>query len=346
MAGDQGPEEGAGVKFMRLHPSPPPHRMAGPKVGRPWASTTAWICAAVLLVGAPAPLAQAQLREDPEKVLGFAHELLAEGDVYRAISEYKAFLILFPRHPRSAEAWFGLGKGLRQGGDADGALRAFEQAEREESEAGRPWAREAALEIGETLRMAGHPGPAARAFEELARTPRWGEIRGRALQRAAWAWMEARQWGEALRVLGEIEHTDPLREASERLGDEIRSGLQTLPWRDPWVAGGLAALLPGTGHLYAGRHKEAVTSFLLNATFIAGAFWAIREGYLVTGGILSFFELSWYLGGISTAVREARQFNRDREGEWLEGLARRWGQPPLEPGAKAGEPVLRWEFRF
>ncbi len=331
---------------MRLDPTPLPGRIAGAKITVLWWSTTACLCLALLLVGERTSLAQAPLREAPERVLGFAHQLMAEGDAYRAVTEYKAFLILFPRHPRSAEAWFGLGKGLREEGDVDGALRAFQQAEKEESEAGRPWAREAALEIGETLRMAGHPGPAARALEELANTPRWGEIRGRALQRAAWAWLEARQWGEALRVLGEIQHSDPLRDPSDRLREEIQGGLQTLPWRDPWVAGGLAALLPGSGHLYAGRHKEALTSFILNATFIAGASWAIKEGYLVTGGILSFFELSWYLGGISTAVREARQFNRDREEEWLQGLARRWGQSPLDSGTKGGEPVLRWEFRF
>lgn len=331
---------------MRLDPSPLSLRTPGTKVVGLQAYAMACLSLALLLVWARASLAQAPLREDPEKVLGFAHELMAEGDVYRAISEYKAFLILFPHHPRSAEAWFGLGRGLREEGDADGALRAFQQSEKEESDAGRPWAREAALEIGETLRMAGHPGPAAEALEELASKPRWNEIRAKALQRAAWAWMEARQWGEALRVLGEIEHSDPMREPAERLRDEIKSGLQTLPWRHPWVAGGLAALLPGSGHLYAGRHKEALTSFLLNATFIAGASWAIREGYLVTGGILSFFELGWYLGGISTAAREARQFNRDREEEWLQGLARRWGQPPPSSGVKGGEPVLRWEFRF
>lgn len=331
---------------MRPHLSPLPHPIADASVAGLWASAMALVCVAIVLVGARTSLAQAPLREDPEKVLGFANKLMAEGDVYRAISEYKAFLTLFPRHPRSAEAWFGLGKGLREEGDPDGALRAFQQAAKAESEAARPWAREAALEIGETLRMAGHPGPAARALEELANTPRWGEIRARALQRAAWAWMEARQWGEALRALGEIQHSDPLRDPSDRLRDEIQRGLQTLPWRDPWVAGGLAALLPGSGHLYAGRHKEALTSFLLNAAFIAGASWAIREGYLVTGGILSFFELGWYLGGISTAVREARQFNRDREEEWLQGLARRWSQLPLDTGAKGGEPVIRWEFRF
>jgi hypothetical protein len=57
------------------------------------------------------------------------------------------------------------------------------------------------------------------------------------------------------------------------------------------VAAGLAALLPGSGHLYAGHPKDALTSFLLNGAFIAGAAAAIRNGYPITGGILSFFEL-------------------------------------------------------
>jgi hypothetical protein len=72
---------------------------------------------------------------------------------------------------------------------------------------------------------------------------------------------------------------------------------------------------------------------------------AIRDGYPVTGGILSFFELGWYLGGIDTAARSARQFNQDQEARWIGDLARSWGMAlGLEPERGSGAIRLAWRF--
>ncbi len=307
----------------------------GAVLGLIWAVLTAWTDSAWAL---------APLREDPQKVMGFAHALLAEGDAYRAVSEYQTFLFLFPHHPRSAEAWFSMGKAYQADGQWEEALRAFGQATH--AEAGETlWAHQAALETGETLLRAGRPVAAARALEEVARTPEWQAIRGKAIHRAAWAWMHARAWGEALRMLQGMAPEDDPQGRSQALVREILEEVPKLPQRSPWVAGGLAALLPGSGHLYVGRPKEAITSFLLNGAFIAGAVWAIREGYPVTGGILSFFELGWYLGGISTASRGAEQFNRDEESRWLGRMGEPWGRP-TQMEARREEGVLLWAWKF
>jgi hypothetical protein len=139
---------------------------------------------------------------------------------------------------------------------------------------------------------------------------------------------------------------DPIRPHAERLKKDIAEGLPVIPRRDPWVAAGLAAVLPGSGHLYAGRMKDALTSFLLNGAFIAGATVAIRKGYPITGGILSFFELGWYLGGITTAAEGAQRFNRDQETRWLDRLGDRWGSSPGTGEHSETNPVVRWEWRF
>ena len=289
--------------------------------------------------------AQAPLREDPEKVLGFAHHLLSDGDHYRAISEYQAFLFLFPRHPRMEEASFFLGKAYQLDGQWKEALEVFLRVA-QGGAGGSPWARDAALEYGETLLKTGQPIHAARALEEAAGNPPWKSIRGKALYRAAWSWMQAREWQEALRVLEEIPQEDPLHAHAEGMKAQIMEEVPALPRRNPWVAGGLAALLPGSGHLYVGRLKDAATSFLLNGAFIAGAALAVRKGYPITGGIVSFFELGWYLGGISTAASGAEQFTRDQETQWLEKLGQRWELPSRAGDSRGTEALLRWEWRF
>jgi hypothetical protein len=199
--------------------------------------------------------------------------------------------------------------------------------------------------MGETLLRSGRPSSAARILEEAAQRPGWEDIRPRALYGAAWAWLKARRWDEAVRTLDAVDPHSDLRGVASGLREEVVTAVPRLPRRNPWVAGTLAALLPGSGHLYAGRPKEALTSFLLNGTFIAGAAWAVSEGYLFTGGILSFFELGWYLGGISTAARSAVRFNDEHEGRWLELLERRW-RPPMDAGLRQVPGMMALRFRF
>jgi tetratricopeptide (TPR) repeat protein len=277
-------------------------------------------------------------------VLRFAHDLLSEGDAYRAISEYQAFLFLFPRHPKATEAYYFLGKAYKAESQWEEALTAFRKvAHGSRKEV--PWAQEAALEIGETLLLAGHPAASARAFEDITQFPHWREIHGKALYSATWSWMRAGQWEEAVRALGEIRPDDPHHIASKGLSQEILQGVSSLPQRNPWIAGGLAAVLPGSGHLYVGRPREALTSLILNGAFIAGAIWAFKEGYPVTGGIISFFELSWYFGGISSAAEGAREYNRHQEEVWLQELGAGWGfTRGVDSARQIG--VIHFSWRF
>jgi tetratricopeptide (TPR) repeat protein len=324
-----------------MKPGPVHRRPFGPRI-----PCAVLVFTVLTLLGWVGPShAQAPLREEPERVLGFAHQLLAEGDAYRAVTEYLAFLFLFPRHPRLVEARFFLGKAYQKEGQWSDAQRAFHEAALSGQGEG-PWAREAAMELGETSLLAGQPEAAAHTFEEVSRFPGWRAVQGKALYRAAWCWMQSRRWENALRALDEIPSEDPLRPHAERLRAEIVEGLPQLSTRDPWLAAGLAALLPGSGHLYAGRTKDALTSFLLNGAFIAGAAVAIRKGYPITGGIMSFFELGWYLGGITTAAEGAERFNREQEARWLDSLGNRWGSSPGPGDHAEANAVVRWQWKF
>ncbi len=266
--------------------------------------------------------AQAPMRSDPQKLLAFAHHLREKGDLYRAEGEYMAFLILFPQHPRAAEAWFFLGRTRQSQNNAEGALEAFVQAARTRDPF---WSGEAAVGLGETLLNSGKPVEAARSLEAVARDPAWGGYSSRALWLAAKAWLEARDWQRARAVLLEIRPGDPEAHEAALIAQRIEAEAPWLPRKDAWVAGGLSALLPGAGHLYAGRPWEALTSFLLNLAFLAGSVWSAKEGCLVSSGIISFLELSWYLGGIESAAEAARTYNRQQEERWLREL----GQMPI-----------------
>jgi hypothetical protein len=71
----------------------------------------------------------------------------------------------------------------------------------------------------------------------------------------------------------------------------------------------LNAILPGAGYYYVGQKKSALTSFVINALFIAAAYQLFNRGYIAGGIIVTSLEMGWYFGGINGAGLEAKQYN-------------------------------------
>lgn len=71
----------------------------------------------------------------------------------------------------------------------------------------------------------------------------------------------------------------------------------------------LNAILPGAGYYYVGQKKSAVTSFVINALFIAAAYQLFDRGYIPAAIIVTSLETGWYFGGINGAGIEAKQYN-------------------------------------
>lgn len=71
----------------------------------------------------------------------------------------------------------------------------------------------------------------------------------------------------------------------------------------------LNALLPGAGYLYVGQKSTALTSFIINALFIAAAYYFFDQGNIAAGIITTSLESGWYFGGINGAGLAAKVYN-------------------------------------
>lgn len=71
----------------------------------------------------------------------------------------------------------------------------------------------------------------------------------------------------------------------------------------------LNAVLPGAGYYYVGQEKAALTSFIINALFIAASYQLYHRGYIAGGIIVTSLELGWYFGGINGAGLAAKEYN-------------------------------------
>jgi tetratricopeptide (TPR) repeat protein len=273
--------------------------------------------------------------DDPQQLLGFADALYSEGDHYRAITEYKRFLHLYPDDGGAPRALLRIAESLLAG-------RRWEEAERTLAEVRQrhpdtPQAERASLLLAEIPLRQGDYATAEERFRTLAQSAPQAADRRRARYRLAWALLEQGRDAAARQELAGIDEpaARELATATERL--------EGLPRKSPRLAGTLSALLPGAGQLYVGRPREAGLAFALNAAFLAAAWEAFDHGNEVLGGILVFFEAGWYSGNIYNAVNGAHKFNRDRREEEKADLRERFG---VTLGIREGMPVAGVNLRF
>lgn len=259
------------------------------------------------------------------EIAEFADELSANGDCYRAATEYKRFAFL----ASDAEAawWTQMKIGECRYARGDWAAAALEFGEA--AARGRT-----AIERVHAVRMAAasyfNDGDYRRALRELDRlgvdgaadSAMTGFQRG-VCHLAAGTWQESGALfrGVILGVPGSA-----LGEASSYLARRAEEG-PGLPRRNAYAAATLSALIPGTGHLYAGRAYDGLRHFIVDGLLIYTAYRLFSEeqyggGYLVAG-----FALPFYAGNVAGAYRSAQWYNESKR---LESVSR-WIDEAIAP---------------
>jgi tetratricopeptide (TPR) repeat protein len=246
--------------------------------------------------------------------LGFADALFSAQDYYRAVTEYKRFVYLYPEHPEVYRVRLNVARAAiaaKRWDEARSALHhVLEQSQNRELHA------QAHILLAEIPYL---QGEFERSFARLEQVsdleldPAF-TLRVKGLQ--LWSLLEDERLEDAhvFRAAQDLDLHPDL--------DDIAL-LQEMPRKSPRLAGTLSALLPGAGQLYNGRYREAGMAFVLNAAFIAGGIQAIDTGNTVLGAILLFFEAGWYGGNIYNAVNTAHKTNRRHYRTKLEQLRER-----------------------
>ena len=264
----------------------------------------AFLCLAGNLVWSP-PTAASSVN-DGGAVYAFGRHLLELGDYYRAITELKRFSLLFPHDPRQPAAQVLLGLAYEAASDDEAATTYFRRLRQSDRDDVR---RLALYKLGE-LRLQQRQYPqAARLFQGfLAQYPQ-GPLVDRTRYLLGVAHALQNDTSAAQRQFDTLAPDGPWSNRAKAFEDALDMAAP-LSFKSPQVAGVLAGILPGAGHLYLGKPRHAITAFLLNGLFIAGATVSFLESMEAVGVILLYFETGWYLGNINSAKEGAREFNR------------------------------------
>jgi TolA-binding protein len=281
----------------------------------------------ILWVGHAPGLAQAQQGEAADTlVYDFGLHLFQLGDYYRAITEFKRFSLLFPGHPRQPAAELLIGLAWQEDQAYDEAFTHFQRWHL--ADAPTDASRVAAFKLGELRFQQGQYRQAVGHFQDFLETYPEGPLVTHSKYMLGLSWALEGQISQAQQVFATLPARDPLAPQALALQDELR--LAPAPQRkSPQVAGVLSGVLPGAGHLYAGKPLQALTAFVLNGVFLAGAAYAFHEKLEATGAILLFFETGWYLGGIYSAMDAARAANRQQQQAFTDHLRATYAPPVL-----------------
>jgi tetratricopeptide (TPR) repeat protein len=254
---------------------------------------------------------------DSRLQMGLADHFFQEGDYYRAITEYKRFLFFFPQNVGTAEAYWKIARSYFHGKKWDEAISASNDLIKKFPFS--PYKAEALLLSGLCLKEKKEYSQARLFFQKAKEEAADTALADEAQWQIAATYLKEEKWKEASAAYKQIQRNSKLYPQSDHLAQGL-DRIQEIPQKSPATAGILAAIVPGSGHLYCERYRDAAIAFLLNGAFIWGMVEAFEDKNYVVGGILTFFELGWYSGNIYSAVSSAHKYNQKKKQEYLDHL--------------------------
>lgn len=246
------------------------------------------------------------LTDDVQISLGDA--FMAEGDYYRAITEYKKLTFLFPDSERLSEAFYQIGMAYYKGKDYKSAVNSFAKVRKAYTASNYS---SAAFYEGLSYSKLGLPDKAdlsferARLFDEShpdAANAQLG-LSLNALEKDSVADSRAKL-DEFLASYPEDERVPGVK-ASFGLLDEYESQ----PRKSPALAGTMSAVIPGSGQMYAEHYKDGLMAFVVNGLFVAGTVTALDDDNYALAAIVGGVGLPFYVGNIYGAANASRKWN-------------------------------------
>ena len=280
------------------------------------------IIAVTMLLDSGIP-AQAQsplppMEFSPEQVLEFAHHLFSEQEYFRAVGEYQRFLFLYPDHPQAQNAALRIVQCYFRGKRWHQALEAVNAFLRDYPQSSLRW--EARFLKARILDELGRGEDARKEYEAIIE-----DQPGRPLVAEAWyliglSFAKEGRWLEADQALSQVGSEDLFYVRAQKV-QQIVAEESEARRKDPALAGLLAALLPGAGHLYCDRPRDATIAFVFTGAFAVATYEAFNQGHQGIGVGLALITAAFYGGNIYSAVNVAHKYNDREERRQQERLA-------------------------
>lgn len=234
---------------------------------------------------------------------------MAEDEYYRAITEYKKFLFLFPDSGKAGYASFRIGLAYYRGQEYEAAAQTFATVKKKYKESG--YVAESGYFEGLSYWKLGRFDRAETMFEQVvAQAPASAQAPLALLGKSLVSFDEKNLPGcrEGLsRFLTSYPDDPQARNVRQTIALLDEKGEP--PRKSPVLAGMMSALVPGSGYMYAGRYGDGITALVVNGLFIAGTVVAIHQEEYAVAAIVGGVGLPFYVGNIYGSANAATKWN-------------------------------------
>jgi hypothetical protein len=243
-------------------------------------------------------LSKDELKEDWGKELKIAIRFGRELDLYRAITSYKRALFLLPydKTDRQLQIEYSIILCYYLGHKYDEATNAFCDSHLSNISTSFPAFRDLVIILYDSYSEKGEEEKADAIYKLLEK--------GAPETAANLEMYESIQEGDITKTF--------LLSDGYPQGEEIKNFLSCFGTEAKSVrtAQTLNAILPGAGYYYVGQTNSAITSFMINASFIAASWYFFDHGNYGAAIIATSLELGWYVGGINGTGLAAKEWNQ------------------------------------
>ncbi|HEX9158128.1 MAG TPA: tetratricopeptide repeat protein [Syntrophales bacterium] len=241
--------------------------------------------------------------------LKIADAFMEEGEYYRAVTEYKKFLILFPDSAKADYASFEIAMAYFKGEEHGAAARSFLALREKYPDSG--YAIQAGYLGGVSQWKLKNYDRARAALEALFEQHPESEYAPRSLVVICLAALDENKAEVSRQALNRFLDRYPGHPGEEQVKEAIvqLDRYQELPEKSPVLAGVMSAILPGSGYIYAEHYGDGITAFLINGLFIAGTVTAIHQENYAVAGIVGGVGVPFYLGNIYGSANAAKKWN-------------------------------------
>jgi len=277
-------------------------------------------------------LAQAPIPATAEGLFALAEKLYSEGNYDDAITEYKRLLFHFPTCKHTLKARLKIAysyRGLEQWPEAARAFR-----ELADEFCGDPLGREARFEEAESYFLAEQYDEALTRYERFLSDCQSGARTDKARLRIGWCRFLCGRFAEARAEFGKLDSASQHAGSASVLASACEEG-QIIRYKSRALATGLA-VIPGAGHVYAGRKKDGIVAFLIVGVLAGLTYEAFDHGLAVPGTIAGLFTLSQYCGSIIGARHWTDDHNQRIRTDFIQNVRTKHGLSlglsPIEGG--------------
>jgi TolA-binding protein len=244
-----------------------------------------------------------------EVQLKIADSFMEEGEYYRAVTEYKRFLILFPASAKADHARFRTGMAYYSGEEYESAARSF--AALIEKHPSSEKAAQSRYYEGLSYWKLKRYEYSLVAFSSVAASYPHSDAAPLSLLAASLVALDKDNIAESLKALKRYlsDYPGHTRSSGAREAILLLGQYEDLPEKSPVLAGMMSAVIPGSGYMYAGHFKDGLTAFFINGLSIAGTVTGIQQENYAAGGIAGGIGLPFYFGNIYGSANAAKKWN-------------------------------------